>query len=91
MKSKAEKDNEMLLHINGNKLRNFCLHISKENPNIEPIFIPHKRHVTKVDPYEHIYLKYNSDPAIQDLYHHNDKSNPFSKALRLKILQEELL
>jgi hypothetical protein len=91
LKSKSEKDNEILLCINGKKLREYCLHISNENPSIEPIFIPHKRHVTKLDPYEYIYLKYSNDESMQKLYYHKDKSNPFNKALRLKVLQEELL
>ena len=91
MKNKAEKDDEILLHLNGLQLREYCLHISRENPSIEPIFIPHKRYVTKLDPYEFIYLKYSSDESIQSLYYHNDKFNPFCKAIRLQILQEELL
>ena len=58
--------------------------ITRKNPFIEPIFVPHSPSSSHVHPYTHIYLRYKQDLEQQNMYYCSDGyTHPFGKTARL--------
>lgn len=54
---------------------------------VPPVSIPHNPEITPRLPYEFIYGKYDTDPALQDLYWRPpNMTHPFRESVRLKLI-----
>eukprot|EP01036_Dinobryon_divergens_P022747 gene22747-31035_t len=91
MKNRAEKEGAMLFLMDRKRLQEAGYDITRKNPFIEPIFVPHSPSSSHINPYTHIYLRYKQDLEQQNMYYCPDGyPHPIGKTARIKLLLQDL-